>query len=180
MSWVVVIPKEGWAPMASHILLTVWHRLFRLFLKKILNLFIYFYFIFFIFFFFWKSKCHTKSRMGAATRAHPLFGVTRTFFWQWPFCMTQPKLSHVQQNMPLRPAHNSSGMTLTMCTQLQPSCIQNLALKKYFCSIWFKQCSQQTSEEACLQAWTCMSINYPSWHYQSLVVFFLSTLLYPC
>ena len=48
MSWVVVIPKEGWT------VLLVWHRLFRIFFEK--N-------FFWFFFFFWKVGCHTKRRM---------------------------------------------------------------------------------------------------------------------
>ncbi len=59
MSWVIVIP---------------WHRLFFRFF------FFFFFFenFFLIYFFFWKSRCHTKRRTGAATRARPSFGMTTT------------------------------------------------------------------------------------------------------
>ncbi len=52
MFWVVVILKEGWAYVAAPALLLVWHRLFRIVLKK--NKQTIFYFIlFYFYFFFW-------------------------------------------------------------------------------------------------------------------------------
>ncbi len=70
MSWVVVIPKEGWTGNPS-ILLLVWHRLFK---KKILIFFLKFIYSIH-FFFFLKSRCHTKRRM---LPVHPSFGMTMT------------------------------------------------------------------------------------------------------
>ena len=55
MSWVVVIPKEGWARVAAPILLLVWHRL--LFLK---------------------TKTKKKKDFFLKSRAHPSFGMTPT------------------------------------------------------------------------------------------------------
>ena len=34
MTWVIVIPKEGWARGAAPALLLVWHQLFRIFFEK--------------------------------------------------------------------------------------------------------------------------------------------------
>ncbi len=55
--FVVVIPKEGWARV------TPTFREYDLRSQKTQIL---------------KSRCHTKRRMGAATRAHPSFGMTTT------------------------------------------------------------------------------------------------------
>ncbi len=49
ISWVVVIPKEGWARVAAPALLLVWHRLFRFYFWK--KKFSKFCWIFFFFFF---------------------------------------------------------------------------------------------------------------------------------
>ncbi len=82
MSWVIVLPKEGWACVAAPIFLLVWHRLFGIQniskknnKKKKKNS---------------ESRCHTKRRVGAATRAHPSFGMTTAqdirdlFVWRSP------------------------------------------------------------------------------------------------
>ncbi len=57
MSWVVVIPKEGWPRMAAPTLLLVWHR------KK--KIWIFFFKIL-------KSRCYTKRRAGVAPVWHRL------------------------------------------------------------------------------------------------------------
>ena len=81
ISWVVVIPKEGWfvCKLYGYALLLVWHRLFSFFFLflKIYILFLLFY-LFIFFNFFWKSRYHRKRRAGAAMRAHPCFGVAPT------------------------------------------------------------------------------------------------------
>ncbi len=64
-----------WKVVAAPILLLVWHRLFRIWLCWHHRLYSQ------------KSRCHAKRRMGAATRAHPSFGMTKTktlksvFWW---------------------------------------------------------------------------------------------------
>ncbi len=77
MSWVVVIPKEGWARGAALILLLIWHRLFRFFYLE-LGFFAkpssYRTIIVLVL----KSRCHTKRRAGGATHARPSFGMTQT------------------------------------------------------------------------------------------------------
>ncbi len=86
MAWVIVVPKEGRVCVAVPTLILVWHRLFQ---KKLKEKFKKIYNIFFLQKIL-KSRCHTKRRAGAATRARPSFGMTQTqdirdlFAWRCP------------------------------------------------------------------------------------------------
>ncbi len=91
--FVVVIPKEEWACMAAPILLLVRHRFLENMIYEVKRLKIL------------KSRCHTKRRMGAATRAHPSLGMTtkKTLGSVFPRCAScLEQLSIWENSMQLR------------------------------------------------------------------------------
>ena len=71
MSWVIIIPKEGWG--WTSILFLVWHQLFRFFSSFFFFSFFLFSFFFFIFFSFFFEKSVSYQKKDERGHARPYF-----------------------------------------------------------------------------------------------------------
>ncbi len=89
MSWVIVIPKEERACVATLALLFVWQRLFIFFWGKNFSFVCFFVVVVVFFSFFLKSRCHTKKK-GGLVHALPSFWYDNDSGHQWPFPVASP------------------------------------------------------------------------------------------